>query len=671
MRTLSCREAIRPFFCFLLLGSFATIAGLTQALPKVQSRITKPIDEASLVTLDGNTLELAQQQFDRGPISGATSADRLMLILRRSLQQEIDLQSYLQSVQNPDSPEFRKFLTPEEFGRRYGPSDADLARIEQWLRGHGFSVAGVNKGRTEIEFSGNVGQIQQTFHTSIHKFNLGGEEHWANVSDPLIPAALGPVVAGVASLNDVKPRSHFVMGPSAKWDAQLHRFLPDLTINSGGSNYLLVGPGDAATIYNSPNSFNTKLASNQTTYDGTGVTIGIAGTTFLYDSGPFYYQSLFGLSTTLNGPVSVYDGNLSNMSQAADETEAVLDTEVAGGLAPGAFVFYYGAGDTEFQSGLFLSIYRAIDDNKVGILSVSYGECEKSLGTAGNLQVLNAWEQAAAQGITVVVSSGDAGSAGCDNPDTQTVAKLGLAVNGLASTPYDIAVGGSDFDVLSKSFSTYVSATDGANYTSALSYIPENPWNDSTATNGLLTANTPDTSANNIIAGGGGASSLGAGSQATQSLHGSSRLRPATLTRSATCPTSLCLPAMASMARSGHCAWIPTVPTARIPPSMEWEEPRPQRRPLPEFLPWSIRRWERQHGWARPIGFFTSWRNPIRAHFTRSRPETIPFIAHPAAPIAAAIPSSPDTTQARPTISPPASAAWTRQLLSTIGEAMR
>src|SRR6202041_3688707 len=117
-------------------------------------------------------------------------------------------------------------------------------------------------------------------------------------------------------------------------------------------------------------------------------------------------------------------------------------------------------GDSEFQPGIFLAIYRAIDDNTVNILSLSYGECEASLGAAGNLQILNAWEQAAAQGITVTVSSGDSGSAGCDNPDTESVASRGFAVNGLASTPYTVAVGGTDFDALVNNFSTYISATN-------------------------------------------------------------------------------------------------------------------------------------------------------------------------------------------------------------------
>lgn len=435
-----------------------------------------------------------------------------MLILKRSPQQDAALAAYLRDIQDPGSAQFRKFLTPEEFGTRFGISDSDAAQVQAWLRSHSLAVAGVNKGRTAIEFSGTVEQLQETFHAAIHRFNIAGTEHWANVTDPQIPAALAPVVGGVASLNDFKPVSNIVKGPAGRWDATLHRFVPDLTVTVSGTKYLFLGPGDAATIYNTPSTLNTRLASGQATYDGTGVNIGIAGTTEVSDSGWLFYRTLFGLPY-IDQLKLIYDGNQQNFDTSADETEALADIEITGAIAPNAHIYYYAAADTAFQSGLFLAIYRAIDDNTISILNVSYGACEAALGAAGNLQVLNAWEQAAAQGITLTVSTGDSGSAGCDNPNLVTVATQGFAVSGLASTPYNIAVGGTDFDVLSTSFSTYVGA-NGTDYTSALNYVPENPWNDSTKANGALASNTALVTSGhtNIWAGGGGASSAANGS---------------------------------------------------------------------------------------------------------------------------------------------------------------
>ena len=438
-----------------------------------------------------------------------------MLVLKRSPEQESDLVTYLQSVQDPKSAQFQAFLTPQEFGRRFGISEMDLGKVEGWLTNSGFRVAGVNKGRSAIEFSGSVGQIQTAFHVSIHRFDVAGASHWANISDPQIPAALAPVVGGISSLNDFKPKANLIIGPTGKWDTASKRFRPNLTGSVNGHSYLFIGPSDAATIYNTPNAQNTTLAAGQTQYDGTGVTIGVVGTTVLYNTGDFAYRAFFGLGSGMLN--TIYDGNLSDFDVTADETEANADTEIAGGLAPGATVRYYGAPDTIFQSGLMLAIYRAIDDNLVDILSASYGACEQALGTAGNLQILNAWEQAAAQGITVTVSSGDTGSAGCDDRNTETVASQGFAVNGLASTPYDIAVGGTDFDILRSNFGTYVATANSATYESAKSYIPENTWNDSTVANGALSQNSPalnSSGQSNILAAGGGMSSAGNGGPA-------------------------------------------------------------------------------------------------------------------------------------------------------------
>ena len=499
-------------------AAFAAVPSFASSQPSNQTAIQR-IGDTPLVTLRGNTHPLAQARFDQGTAAPLMSADRLLLILKRSPKQETALQSYLQAVEDPESSSFHKFITPDEFGKLYGMSDAELRTVQAWLQTRGFTINKVNKGRTAIEFSGTVGQVQEAFNTSIHRYLIGGQQHWANAGDPSIPAALAPLVAGVASLNDFKPRPHLIRGPKATWNAQQQRFKPELTIKSGGSSYLFVGPGDAATIYNAPNTLNAKYQSTQTPYDGTGVTIGLAGDSLINFDGVINYQSLFGLPG--NHFSIVYDGDYANLDPNGDDTEALLDSEISGALAPGANVVLYTAGNTVFEAGLFLAIYRAIDDNNVNILSVSFGGCEAAQGAAGNQEVLNAWEQAAAQGITVVVSTGDSGSAECDNPNLESVANNGLAVNALASTPYNIAVGGSDFSALKTAFNTYVSSTAGSNYTTALSYIPENPWNDSTSTMGGLASNVAYKDKNgdtNIVAGGGGASSLGSvnpdGSQA-------------------------------------------------------------------------------------------------------------------------------------------------------------
>lgn len=480
----------------------------------LRPRIVGPIDESSLLTLRGNTHPLALPKFDQGPAPVSMPANRLLLILSRSTQQEAELQSYLQSVQDANSPNYRKFMSPDEFGKAFGVNDTDLQTIQSWLAGHGFTVSKVGKGRMAIEVSGTVGQLQSAFHTSLHSYVINGEQHWANASDPQIPSALAPVVAGFASLNSFRPRAHYIVGPRGMMDAQKNIVVPAYTnTDAYGDYYIYLSPADAATIYNTPTTLNANLSG--AAYDGTGVTIGVAGDSNINLTENAGYRSAFGLPP--NPTTVVVDGNDPGENQ--DAIEAYLDTQVSGGIAPGANVILYTAADTSLQEGLNLAIQRAVDDNQVDILNVSFGECEQALGASGNQFILNMWEQAAAQGISVTVSSGDSGSAGCDDENSETAATQGLAVNGYGSTPYNVSVGGTDFDILYSnfpgSFKMYVDVTNTLpNHRSALGYIPEEPWNDSTYPNTDISGNKPLSatsgmaSDNNIIAGGGGISSL-------------------------------------------------------------------------------------------------------------------------------------------------------------------
>jgi len=475
------------------------------------TRIVQPVDESALITLKGNTHPLAQARFDRGAVSESANTGRLLLVLRRSAAQQTSLNDYLASLQSASSPNFHRWLTPAKFGAAYGVGEADLQTVESWLQTHGFKIEKVPQGRNVIGFSGTVGQLERTFHTSIHTFEVNGERHLANVSDPQIPAALLPVVQGIAHLNDFHPKPQNKLSATGTYDSAAKTIRPAFTLFDGTTPLLFTDPADAATIYDTPNATLNPNYSG-TTYDGTGINIGIAGdsnVTLSYISN--YRVGFLGeTAATANLPTVVIDGNDPGMN--GDEPESILDNEIAGGIAPKASIYFYVSSNTDLQSGLFDAIFRAIDDNTVSILNISFGGCEAGMGAAGNATLLEANEQAAAQGISVVVSSGDSGSAGCD-PSGAPAAQYGLAVNALASTPYNIAVGGTDFDVLADSFSTYVEDTDSGTapyYRTALSYIPESPWNDSTSVNTTLAQNTALLIQGNTndIAAGGGASAI-------------------------------------------------------------------------------------------------------------------------------------------------------------------
>jgi trimeric autotransporter adhesin len=475
------------------------------------NRVVAPIDETSLVPLRGNLHPLAQARYDRGPAPEGTPTGRIMLMLQRSASQQQALTQYLADLQNPSSPSYHKWLTPAQYGALYSISDADLQTVEGWLQGHGFKIEKVPQARNVIEFSGDFAQLQSAFHTTIHSLFVNGENHFANMTDPEIPAALAPVIAGVGPLNDFRPKPPLVTGPRGHYDAARKRIVPGYSYGCGpGAECLLLVPADAATIYDTPNSWNVNF-TGATAYTGSGVNIGIVGISDLNWNDVENYRTAFLGETTanVNLPTQIIDGN--DPGLVLDwSVEGLLDNEVAGGLAPKAKIYFYESGGSDLTDPILDAAYRAIDDNTVSILSMSVQYCEEGLGSE-NASAYESEQQAAAQGISVIVAAGDSGSAGCDNFDTETAAQYGFNVNGWASPPYAVAVGGTDFDGLEAAFPTYAGSGFGnpGNYGSVLKYIPENPWNDSTTVNTTLSNNLPNGSAGetNIVAGSGGFSS--------------------------------------------------------------------------------------------------------------------------------------------------------------------
>ncbi len=456
------------------------VAALPASGQQPSVRITQPIDESKLVPLAGSVHPLARAEFDRGAASNSLPLHRMLLLLGRSAEQEAALRTLLDEQQRPGSPSFRKWLTPEQFGQQFGPAQADIQTITNWLAVQGFTVNRVAKSGMFIEFDGSAGQLRQAFHTQLHQYVVKGAPYWANATIPQIPAALAPVVTGFASLYNF-PRRHYAhVGGSFTRDARTGAVLPDLT-GSGGSYYAL-GPGDFATIYN---SLPLLTAGN----DGNGQTIAIVGETNLNTTDVANFRSLFGLNAGSGSYQVVLDGPDPGITSTGEESEALLDSQWSGAVAPGAAIKFVLSESTEISYGIDLSALYIVDNNLAGVMSESYGECEQGLGTA-NLFYNFLWEEAAAQGITVVISSGDSGSAGCDDPNSEYRAIYGLAVNGIGSTPFNVAVGGTDFNDAG-SFSTYWSGTNGATaagvyslgHTSALSYIPEMVWNESCGNN--------------------------------------------------------------------------------------------------------------------------------------------------------------------------------------------
>ena len=477
-------------------------------VPSRPARITQAIDEKQLVPLRGNVHPLAHPKFDRGAVSDAQPLDHMLLLLQRGPDQEAALHQLMDDQLTLNSPKHHAWLTPQQFGAQFGPTDADLQAATSWLSAKGFHGIQVGPGRTAIQFSGTAGQVRDAFHTEIHHYVVNGEQRFANSSDPQIPAALAPVVAGVVSLHNFPKfaNSHklgnFQRARGGGAIEPLFSFASCGSSSNQPCNGL--GPADLAKIYNVPSNL-----------DGTGQTIAVVAQSNINLADAQEYRAMFGLP--VNDPVIVLNGPDPGIV-STDEPEADLDVQVSGAVAPQATIklVISEISTSVATGGVDLSALYIVDNNIAGVMSESYGSCEPGLGATGNAFYNALWEQAAAQGITVLVSSGDNGSAACDNPNSSDFATNGLAVSGLASTPFNVAVGGTDFLYSTASpSSAYWSVTNtGTPPTeSAKSYIPETIWSNSCAAAGLTACtssiiNSNSASGFDLVAASGGPSSI-------------------------------------------------------------------------------------------------------------------------------------------------------------------
>jgi subtilase family serine protease len=488
MRSVSLRLRCSIVWLVFLIASTLVVSTLAAAQQKyVAPRINEPLDEGRRTVLKGNIHPLVRSQFEVAAAPPNLRMDRMLLVLKHSSEQETALLKLLDDQQDRSSPDYHKWLTPEQFGQQFGPADSDIQAVTSWLQGHGFESVQVSKGRTVIEFSGTVAQVLEAFHTTIRKYVVNGKAHWANASDPEIPVALAPVVAGVHSLHNFYAQPQLVMSGEKVRATVKPGSPPQVTFSNGVHG---LAPADYAVIYNAK----TALFRGIT---GQGQAIAVVARSNLFNGG----QDVFDFRNTFGGvgggvfivPNGADPGDLGGL----EEAEATLDATWSAALAPLAEVDFVVSAGTNSTDGIFLSESFIIDHDLAPVMTESFGGCEAGL-TNGEAQSISAMaEQAAAQGITYIVASGDSGAEGCDRTD-ETMARGPVSVSDLASNPFTVAVGGTQFNENGHN-ATYWNTTNGPDGVSAKSYIPENVWNQS-CTSAQCGGNA------NIVAGGGGAS---------------------------------------------------------------------------------------------------------------------------------------------------------------------
>ena len=437
--------------------------------------VTVPVDPAIRVVLRGQHAPWALPQNIQGPIPGDTMLQHLTLVLKRSPQRQKAFEQFLQQLQDPASPNYHRWLTPAQVGKRFGASEHDIGAISAWLRSQGLSVNSVANSRMMIDFSGTAALVGAAFATQMHYYVVNGEQRMATADDPQIPAALSGVIQSVSGLNTVN--DHPYHGAEQAEVPADGSDLPALSICNAGTCTNFVTPGDFFIIYDLSGAWNFDLL-------GGGQTIAIIGRAKVYNLDIENFQTLSGLAeqdpTVIVPPNGLDPGAPAGTGTATgDQVEATLDVMRAGSVAPAATIDLVVSADDNGVSGLRLAAQYVVDTNPVPahIMNISFGACETDRTQADVQFWDNLFSQGAAEGISTFVASGDAGAAGCDEyfhtpPQTQVTSP-----NYICSSSYSTCVGGTEFaDTADPSL--YWSQTTGANLASALRYIPEGGWNE-------------------------------------------------------------------------------------------------------------------------------------------------------------------------------------------------
>jgi subtilase family serine protease len=455
------------------------------ALPTVHplSTIHDKVSDSERITLHGNTRPEATATNDLGALDDATPMPSMILQLKPDATTQAALKQYIEELHDPKSANYHQWLTPAQFAEHFGVSQTDVASVSAWLQAKGFTINGVAPTGMQIEFSGTAGQVRKAFNTTIHKLSVKGESHIANFGDPQIPAALAPAVEGVISLHDFRPHAHNIRKAPA---SQVH---PNETTATG---YHWMSASDLATIYNLTPLFQAGIT-------GKGQTIMVVEDTYLYSTADFTtFRKTFGLTrpypyATLTQVAPSGAITCTNPGYAAngDDGEAVIDVEWATATAPNAAIVLAACKDTSAFGGL-IALQNTLNGPTASlpsVVSISYGEAEAVNGAAANASYNATYAQAVSEGVSIFVSSGDELAESADNGG---VASHGIGISGFASTPYNVAVGGTDFGGTFAGDNTVTwSTTNNATYGSALGYMTETPWNGSCANAYVFAAYAP------------------------------------------------------------------------------------------------------------------------------------------------------------------------------------
>ena len=417
------------------------------------------------IPVRGHIHRLAQSRFDRGQVNDLFQLNHVAMMLKPSAEQQAALNTLLEEQQDPSSPNYHRWITPDEFADRFGLNTAEFRKVIAWLQDKGFTIDETPPSRNWIAFTGNARQLREAFKLRIHEYELNGEMHFAAFNEPSVPAEFSNVVLGFRSLHNFRAKSRAIKG----------RFTSALT----GLHF--VAPDDWATIYDAQAAYADGIT-------GAGQKVAVVGETDIQLQDIRAFRAASGLPPS-DPQVVLVPGSPDPGVVSVELDEASLDIEWSGAVARGATIVYVNSDDV-----ISKSLAYAVSQNLAPVISISYGDCEQNWTEADQASLTAIAQQANAQGITISVASGDAGAADCDGDSSGIFrgATMGLTVDLPAALPYVTALGGTEFNEVAgqwtpgqafgnffgKGSSIYWSNTNNGSNGSALSYIPETGWND-------------------------------------------------------------------------------------------------------------------------------------------------------------------------------------------------
>ncbi|MGA8111284.1 MAG: S53 family peptidase [Acidobacteriaceae bacterium] len=459
-----------PHFCRLAASLLLPACAASAQLP---NRIRQPIDPQSTFSLPGSVNPRVAAAYDLGRLDPATPIAGITLVFQPTPEQKAALDALVAAQQTPGSTSYHAWITPAEYAAFFGLSDADLAQVQSWLESQGFNIDRVSPTRTSITFSGTAAQVERVFATEMHRYAVDGRQHFANATALAIPSDLAGVMVAVRHLNDFRPHSQVRFHTATAVAAA-----PEFTSSQSGGHFLT--PKDVATIYDVNPAYNSG-------YNGSGQTIVVVGQSAISTTDITNFQTAAGL-TTKAPTITLEPGTGAAATSSGDEAESDLDLEYAGAIAPGATIDFVYVGSNQNYS-VFDALKYAVDNRLGSVINISYGTCEPGLSSSDYSALEAVLEQAASQGQSVIAASGDTGSTACfgakGTPLTQQEA---ISVNYPASSAYAVGLGGTEFPSadVATSNSTYWESASGSDVIgSALSYIPEQVWNDDSAQAGI------------------------------------------------------------------------------------------------------------------------------------------------------------------------------------------